>query len=63
MRAGACSKPVRVPQLVKDMDESCNRRVAEAAIRQAESELLAGKELAELADGYIPMRGYGGDLD
>lgn len=53
---------VHAAHIVKNVDENCDEASARAAIEEAERELAAGADFAELADRLSDCPGRGGDL-
>lgn len=53
---------VHAAHIVKNIDEKCDEATARAAIEEAERELAAGADFAELADQLSDCPGRGGDL-
>ena len=53
---------VHAAHIVKNVDEKCDEATARAAIEEAERELAAGADFAELADRLSDCPGRGGDL-
>lgn len=53
---------VHAAHIVKNIDEKCDEATARAAIEEAERELAAGADFAELADRLSDCPGRGGDL-
>lgn len=53
---------VHAAHIVKNVDENCDEASARAVIEEAERELAAGADFAELADRLSDCPGRGGDL-